>query len=66
MSDDYSQVIDQLIPKEGPPSINKHKALEENYYYKWALYDSIRLKNSELALAVWNSIPTKFKKNSDS
>jgi len=65
LSDNYKAVVDEVIPKTVPNVRPGRKPHKPSLYYKWALNDSIRADNYELAEAVWNAIPVKLRINSD-
>lgn len=65
LSDDYQLIVKHMIPTVITEEFFLQRSIGIYEYFNWALSDSIRFKNKELAYAVWEAAPLILKRDTD-
>lgn len=64
LQSDYKDLIARVIPRNSSELSNSNEAYTVEYYYKVAMADAIRAKNSDLAAAIWQAAPIAIREHS--
>lgn len=64
LDDNYDALVEKMIPHSVPPQRRGLRSLNKDFYYSAAMNDAIRVKNLDLAKAIWRNVPSDLKANS--